>query len=960
MNALSSQFQNPSAAYRGKPFWSWNGELQEEELIRQIHVMHDMGLGGFFMHSRTGLVTEYLGDEWFRLTNACAEEAQNLGMEAWLYDEDRWPSGTAGGMVTENPAYRTKFMGLHLIPGAEFVWPEGLTAAFACRLDGLAYTNCRRLGPETPLEAYRDDTVLAFAVEEMAPSSFYNGYTYADTLNREATEHYIALTHERYKVRCGDHFGKSIQGIFTDEPHRGPAMTGFGLSNENRLWMTPWTEELPSRFQAQFGYDLRDRLPELFLQPDGQAVSPVKWQYMELLQQLFLENFAKPLYDWCGANNLRLTGHVLHEDSLTCQAAMQGSLMRFYEYMHDPGVDVLTEGNRNYVIVKQLSSVARQLGQKWLLSELYGCTGWQMNFQSHKEVGDWQALLGINLRCHHLSWYTMEGEAKRDYPASILHQSAWWKDYDYVESYFARLGLLLTQGEPCRDILVLNPIESVWCQIHAGWADGLSPTQPAVQKLEREYAELSSWLLGAHLDYDYGDEEMLGRLASIDDDGDDKPPLRVGWAVYHVVIVGGMTTMRASTLRLLDSFVQAGGTVVFAGEPPTYVDALPSEAAVSLAARAQRLPWDQDALIALCRRAVTDDVQVLDASTGERLPDVFCQLRADGDTRYLVAININPNQAYPQAVIRIPGRGFVEEWDCRSGSRFAVAARAEDGHLEITTDFPPSGERAYVLTPTCDTTLPVKTTTTEAGRVTCEGPFTYGLGEENVCVLDFARFRLGAGEWSARQEILKVDQAVRTSLGLPHRGGEMVQPWFHRKYHPAPPVHARLTLAFEFEIDALPDGPVYLALERPDQWRLSLNGQPVTSAPDGWWVDTAFQKLALPASLLRLSANELTLETDFHDWVNMEAVYLLGRFGVALRGSRPALTALPSTLIIGDLTAQGLPFYGGPLTCHLPVSLPPEAGPTLTIQTPRFEAACAKALSPHAPPAVIAFAPYRA
>ena len=37
--------------------------------------MRDMGLGGFFMHSRTGLATEYLGDEWFALTNACADEA---------------------------------------------------------------------------------------------------------------------------------------------------------------------------------------------------------------------------------------------------------------------------------------------------------------------------------------------------------------------------------------------------------------------------------------------------------------------------------------------------------------------------------------------------------------------------------------------------------------------------------------------------------------------------------------------------------------------------------------------------------------------------------------------------------------------------------------------------------------------------------------------------------------------
>ena len=960
MNPLASQFQNPSAAFRGKPFWSWNGELTQDELIRQIHVMQEMGLGGFFMHSRTGLVTEYLGDEWFALTNACAEEAEKLGMEAWLYDEDRWPSGTAGGMVTENPAYRIQFMSLRPVNGKEFVWSDDLVAAFACQLDGLAYTNCRRIDAQTPVGEYESDTVLAFTLEEMAQSSFYNGYTYVDTMNKEATEHYIHLTHEKYKERCGDHFGKSIQGIFTDEPHRGPAMTGFGLSNENRLWMTPWTERLPEEFEAQFGTDLIEHLPELFLQPNGEAVSPIKWQYMELTQQLFLQNFAKPLYDWCGDNKLRLTGHVLHEDNLTSQAAMQGSLMRFYEYLHDPGVDILTEDNRNYVVVKQLASAARQLGQKWLLSELYGCTGWQMNFQSHKEIGDWQALLGINLRCHHLSWYTMEGEAKRDYPASILHQSAWWKDYDYVESYFARLGLLLTQGEPCRDILVINPVESVWCQIHSGWADGLSPTQTPVLELERDYADLAAWLLGAQLDYDYGDEEMLGRLSSVGEDADGKPIFQVGQASYRVIVVGHMTTMRATTLRLLDAFAQAGGTVIFAGEPPAYADALPSPAPAELAARTVALPWDAAPLIAHCRRAITNDVQIVDAVTGETLSDIFCQLRSDGETRYLVAININPNAAYDQVLIRIPTMGFAEEWDCRSGARYAVSAPIRNGCRQITTSFPPSGERAYVLAPIRNNSLPAKRTRPETGRVTCSGPFAYTLGEENVCVLDFARFQLDDGAWSGRREILKVDSAVRTALNLPWRGGEMVQPWFHRKYHPAPPVHARLTLSFEFDIQDLPESLVHLCLERPEQWRLALNGQSIAASAEGWWVDTAFQKIALPSEVLKLGANTLTLETDFHDWVNLEAIYLIGAFGVTLHGNRPALTRLPETIAVGDLTTQGFPFYGGPLTYQLPVALPAKAGPKLLLQTPHFEAACLQALSRTHPPAVIAFAPYQA
>ena len=231
LQALWEQFRDPDARYRGKPFWSWNGELDESELLRQIHVMKEMGLGGFFMHSRTGLVTEYLGDAWFQLTNACADEAERLGMEAWLYDEDRWPSGTAGGMVTENPAYRSRFLSLRRIPAAEFVWTDGLVAAFLCDLDGLAYTHCEQIGPHTTVSGGQNRTVLAFTVEEMAPSSFYNGYTYVDTLSREATDEFLRRTHEKYQERCGNRIGRTIRGIFTDEPHRGAVMTGFGLPN---------------------------------------------------------------------------------------------------------------------------------------------------------------------------------------------------------------------------------------------------------------------------------------------------------------------------------------------------------------------------------------------------------------------------------------------------------------------------------------------------------------------------------------------------------------------------------------------------------------------------------------------------------------------------------------------------------------------------------------------------------
>ena len=167
-------------------------------------------------------------------------------------------------------------------------------------------------------------------------------------------------------------------------------------------------------------------------------------------------------------------------------------------------------------MAKQISSVARQLAKEWVLSELYGCTGWQMDFESYKNVGDWQALFGVNLRCPHLSWYTMKGEAKRDYPASMLHQSCWYRDYHYVEDYFSRIHAALHDGKPVCDLLVLNPIESVWARAYSGSFDGLLGVDSEIIRLERQYAELFHILSGNQIDFDYGEEDIMSRHGKVE------------------------------------------------------------------------------------------------------------------------------------------------------------------------------------------------------------------------------------------------------------------------------------------------------------------------------------------------------------------------------------------------------------------------------------------------------------
>ena len=83
------------------PFWFWNGDQQEDELIRQIGMVHASGCKGIAIHARRGNRTPYLSDRWFALIRLMCGEARRLGLKIWIYDEDGYPSGNAGGRVQQ-------------------------------------------------------------------------------------------------------------------------------------------------------------------------------------------------------------------------------------------------------------------------------------------------------------------------------------------------------------------------------------------------------------------------------------------------------------------------------------------------------------------------------------------------------------------------------------------------------------------------------------------------------------------------------------------------------------------------------------------------------------------------------------------------------------------------------------------------------------------------------------------
>ena len=131
--SIESSFVNPPSAYRSMPLWVWNGQVTEKELDRMLAELKEAGFGGLFVHPRPGMITEYLSDDWFNLYKYTVKKGKEMDLEVWIYDENSYPSGFAGGHVPqEMPESYNQGQGLQL--EKKDALPDNTEAYFICLL----------------------------------------------------------------------------------------------------------------------------------------------------------------------------------------------------------------------------------------------------------------------------------------------------------------------------------------------------------------------------------------------------------------------------------------------------------------------------------------------------------------------------------------------------------------------------------------------------------------------------------------------------------------------------------------------------------------------------------------------------------------------------------------------------------------------------------------------------------
>ncbi|MBR3954622.1 MAG: hypothetical protein IKJ63_04010 [Clostridia bacterium] len=906
-------FKNPTSEYRGTPFWAWNSDLKSEELQRQIEVFKKMGLGGFHMHVRTGMSTNYLSDDFMGLIKDCVKKAEQEDMLAWLYDEDRWPSGAAGGLVTKDEQYRARCLLMTTEPCEEVAEDskfmdsrsEGsragkghLITCYDVVLDKDGFLQSyKQIGEKDEAE----DTKWYAYLKIHAPSPWYNNQTYLDTLNPKAVQRFVEVTHERYKETVGDSFGTTIPSIFTDEPQFTRKQLLDNSTDTDDIFM-PWTDDILETFKKQYNEDLLAHLPELFWElPDGK-VSIIRYHYHDHIAERFAAAFADVCGDWCRKNGIALTGHMMEEPTLESQTAALGEAMRSYRGFDLPGIDMLC-ASFEFTTAKQTQSAVHQFGREGMLSELYGVTGWDYDFRGYKLHGDWQACLGVTIRVPHLSWYAMGGEAKRDYPASINYQSPWWEEFSVLENHFARVNTAMTRGKPVVKVGVVHPVESFWLR----WGPN-DKTALLRDNMDAKFRNVTDWLLKGSIDFNFISESLFPTLCE-----NATAPLQVGKMAYDAIVVPDCETLRSTTLDRLEAFRKAGGKLIFMGSAPKFEDGAPSERGKKLFSESVCISYDRAELLTVLDENRTLAIRDQDGSLAEGF---IYQLREDNDCNWLFISRCC--EPYNKSVCRdhdlmlqINGEWTPVVYDTQNGTQYAIDCEYKNGKTVILkTLFDYDSLLLKLIPGKAETAVCAQAMPVAIKQVALPASVPYTLSEHNVLLLDMAEFAFDGGEFEAEEEILRLDNIVREALGFKERGGGVAQPWVLEKEE----LTHTISLRFNFESEIDYKGAL-LALEDAEKAEITFNGESVSNEITGWYVDKEIKTVKLPA--IRKGTNTLVVTVPIGETTNTEWCYILGNFGVRVLGTEKVITTLPEKLYFGAIQNQGLPFYGGNVTYHL-------------------------------------------
>ena len=575
-------------------FWCLNDYCDDGMTDQQIEEFSRARITTVCLHPRDGLLLPYGSSDWFEFIRRTALKLAAKGIEIWLYDEDPYPSGNAGGrIVLDHPEFIARKIVMYQASPDEikedglWIFPAKGKLLLCALLSGedseliedktgnvgmvrrdwkmLKSWDSRWYYPATPLHisdrAIADSTeyaiktgkipdgqkLAAFTVEAIEDERW--GY-YADSLNPLATEKFIEYTHEKYLQCAGDMFGNQITAIFTDEPK-------FHCP-------TPWTHGLLDDFKTAYGYDLRLRLFDLFSNLESPQSIRTRLHYREWCGRRFERSWLEPVAAWCRSHRLKLIGHMSPEDDPVTQSLYLSNLMPLQKHMSLAGLDLIIPavGDKNHPMINvgivSAASSAQQHGQPGVMSELLACSGNDFTIEQAYKILNWQTVMGMTTPVIHAIFHSLREEREFECPPDF---SPWSKFGDGLRKFAEEL-------KPVQEILLgatqIAPVAILW-PIKSFHMLNL-PWQAEPGGLREELTGLLLKCLEFHVGIHFLDEADFQRAVL------EEGILRIGKAAYSHVIVPGSTVWSGKTWDLLVKYSGEKLHVYQYGTSPRYLE----------------------------------------------------------------------------------------------------------------------------------------------------------------------------------------------------------------------------------------------------------------------------------------------------------------------------------------------------------------------------------------------------
>ncbi len=575
-------------------FWFLNDCCDDSLVDQQIEEFSRARITTVCLHPRDGLLLPYGGKDWFDFIRRTALKLAAKGIEIWLYDEDPYPSGNAGGrLVLDHPEFIARKIVMHQASPDEIkedgLWffPAQGKLLFCALLSGEdselisdktgnvgmvrrswrmmknwdskwyypatpLYTSDRAMAntPEYAVKAGKipaGQKLVAFTVEAVENDKWGRC---ADTLNPLATEKFIEYTHERYRECVGDMFGRQITAIFTDE--------------SKYYGGTPWTPGLFDDFKAAYGYDLRLRLFDLFSSLETPQGIRTRLNYREWCGRRFEKAWLEPVSAWCGKHQLKLIGHMSPEDDPVIQATCLSNLMPLQQHLSLAGLDLIIPavGDKNHPmlnigIISAVSS-AQQHELPGVMSELLACSGKDFTPEQAYKILNWQTVMGLTTPVIHGIFHSLRAEREFECPPDFSPWSKFGGGLHRLSEELKPFQEMLLDATQIAPVAILWPIKSFHMQN--------LPWQAEPGGLREELTGLALNCLESHVGIHLLDE------ADFQNGVMENGTLRVGRAAYSHIIVPGSTVWAAKTWDLLVKYSREKLHVRQYGTQPCYLE----------------------------------------------------------------------------------------------------------------------------------------------------------------------------------------------------------------------------------------------------------------------------------------------------------------------------------------------------------------------------------------------------